>query len=259
MNKVKLHITFLGTGTSSGVPMIGCHCAVCKSEAPKDKRLRSSILVRSANTTLVVDTTPDFRTQMLRVHNDQLDAVLFTHSHKDHVAGLDDVRAYNYFQRKPMQVFATEQTQAQLRREFYYAFENNGYSGLPQLDIHAIDSQPFLVNDIGVIPIKVWHHKMEVLGFRFDKFTYVTDANKIDADQKELIKGSEVMVINGLRKEKHISHFSLSEAVELIEELEVPRAYITHISHQLGLHEEVEKELPPHIRLAYDGLSLEIS
>lgn len=239
--------------------MIGCHCAVCESRDLKDKRLRSSILVQSANTTLVVDTTPDFRTQMLRVHNDKLDAVLFTHSHKDHVAGLDDVRAYNYFQHKPMQVFATEQTQAQLRREFYYAFENNGYAGLPQLDIRTIGYQPFIVNDIPVIPVKVWHHKMEVLGFRFGKFTYITDANKIDAGQKELIKGSEVMVINGLRKEKHISHFSLGEAVDLAEELQVPRTYITHISHQLGLHEEVERELPQHIRLAYDGLSLDIT
>lgn len=258
LDNEKLHITFLGTGTSSGVPMIGCHCAVCESHDPKDKRLRSSVLVQSANTTLVVDTTPDFRTQMLRVHNDKLDAVLFTHSHKDHLAGLDDVRAYNYFQHKPMQVFATDQTLVQLRREFYYAFEDSAYSGLPQLDIHRIDYQPFIVNDIPVIPIKVWHHKMEVLGFRFGRFTYITDANKIDADQKELIKGSEIMVINGLRKEKHISHFSLGEAVDLIEELAIPRAFITHISHQLGLHEAIESTLPGHIRLAYDGLSLDI-
>lgn len=238
--------------------MIACHCKVCESTDPKDKRLRSSILVQSASTTLVVDTTPDFRTQMLRVHNDGLDGVLFTHSHKDHIAGLDDVRAYNYFQHKPMPVYATEQTQTQLQREFYYAFENNRFAGIPQLDIHTITNQPFAVNDISIIPIKVWHYKMEVIGFRFGKFTYITDANKIDDEQKQLIKGSETLVINGLRKEKHISHFTLTEAVELISDLQIPKAYITHISHQLGLHEEVEKELPKHIHLAYDGLTLDI-
>ncbi|HEY0298685.1 MAG TPA: MBL fold metallo-hydrolase [Arachidicoccus sp.] len=257
-NKEKLHITFLGTGTSSGVPMIACHCEACESLNTKDKRLRSSILIESPNTTLVVDTTPDFREQMLRTKNDRLDAVLFTHAHKDHIAGLDDVRAYNYFQKKAMRVFATQDTQTQLRREFYYAFEEHKYPGIPQLDVHTIGYNPFSINEIEVIPIRVWHHKLEVIGFRMGKFTYITDANKIDDDQKELIKGSEILVVNALRKEKHISHFTLSEAIDLIEELQIPRAYLTHISHQLGLHDIVEKELPPYIHLAYDGLTLDI-
>ncbi|ANI90648.1 MBL fold metallo-hydrolase [Arachidicoccus ginsenosidimutans] len=238
--------------------MIACHCKVCSSTNPKDKRLRSSILIKSDKTTVVIDTTPDFRTQMLRAQNDTLDAVLFTHAHKDHIAGLDDIRAYNYFQKKSIAVYATEETQVQLRREFYYAFDEPKYPGIPQIDLFTINYKPFFVNEIKVTPIKVWHHRLEVIGFRFGNFTYITDANKIDDVQKELIKGSETLVINALRKEKHISHFTLGEAVELVDELKIPNAYFTHISHQLGLHDEVEKELPLHIHLAYDGLTLDV-
>jgi len=253
-----LEITFLGTGTSSGVPMIGCHCQVCRSTDTKDKRLRSSILLRLQGKTIIIDTTPDFRQQMLRIQNDRLDAVLFTHAHKDHIAGLDDIRAYNYFQQKPMQVFATKATQKELIREFYYAFSEFKYPGIPEILLHNIEQTPFEVEGVLVTPIRVWHHKLEVVGFRIGDFTYITDANKIDEQQLSLIKGSKVLVLNALRKEKHISHFTLSEALELIDKLEIPEAYLTHISHQMGLHQEISGQLPRHVHLAYDGLVLKV-
>ncbi|MDI3318921.1 MBL fold metallo-hydrolase [Pinibacter soli] len=253
-----LTITFLGTGTSSGVPMIACSCAVCTSTDKKDKRLRSSVLVRSAKTTLVVDTTPDFRYQMLREHVMHLDAVVFTHPHKDHVAGLDDIRAYNYFSQKAMQVYANEMTQETIIREFPYAFSDFKYPGIPEIKLNTIDGAPFMVGDIPVTPITVWHLKMPVLGFRFGNFTYITDANRIEDSEKEKIRGSQILVVNALRKEKHISHYTLQEAIDLTHELHIPQAYFTHISHQLGKHEEITAELPPGIHLAYDGLKLQM-
>jgi phosphoribosyl 1,2-cyclic phosphate phosphodiesterase len=253
-----LKITFLGTGTSSGVPMIGCDCEVCTSSNKKDKRLRSSILVQSANTTLVVDTGPDFRYQMLRENIKHLDAVVFTHPHKDHLAGLDDIRAFNFLDKRPMDVYADSLTEEALRRDFYYAFAGTRYPGTPDLNLHTITLEPFIVADIPLIPIPVWHLKMPVMGFRFGKFTYITDANRIDAESKEKIKGSEVVVLNALRKEKHISHFTLDEAISMVKELQVPKAYFTHISHQLGLHDDIEKELPEGIHLAYDRLVIEL-
>jgi len=250
-----LNITFLGTGTSSGVPMIGCSCNVCTSNNIKDKRLRSSILIQSPQTTVVIDTTPDFRYQMLRINNKKLDAVVFTHAHKDHIAGLDDIRAYNYFQKKDMEVYANELTAQDLKRDYYYAFAEHKYPGVPQINLHIINEQQFQVNDIPFQPIIVWHLKMKVFGYRIGNFTYITDANKIDEAEKEKIKGSEILVLNALRKEKHLSHFTLNEAVALAEELQIPKVYFTHISHQLGKHEEINKQLPKHISLAYDGLS----
>ncbi|HMU08655.1 MAG TPA: MBL fold metallo-hydrolase [Ferruginibacter sp.] len=251
-----LKITFLGTGTSSGVPMIGCNCEVCTSPDKKDKRLRSSIMVESEVTSIVIDTTPDFRYQMLRANIKKLDAVLFTHPHKDHIAGLDDVRAFNFFQQKPMEIYANSLTEEGIKREFAYAFSDKKYPGLPNLNLNTIDETPFMIGDIPVIPILVWHLKMPVLGFRFGNFTYITDANRIDEEEKEKIKGSEVMVLNALRKEKHISHYTLDEAVALVQELGVPRAYFTHISHQLGKHEEVNAGLTKGIELAWDGLDV---
>ena len=253
-----LKITFLGTGTSSGVPMIGCDCEVCTSIDKKDKRLRSSILVESDTTILVVDTTPDFRYQMLRAGVKKLDAVLFTHPHKDHVAGLDDVRAFNYFLTKPMELYANSLTEEAIKREFAYAFSDKKYPGIPNLNLNTIDDKPFYIGDIPVIPILVWHLKMPVLGFRFGNFTYITDANKIDDEEKEKIKGSQAMVLNALRKEKHISHFTLDEAVAMVQELAVPAGYFTHISHQLGRHEQINETLPLGIALAFDGQQLTI-
>jgi phosphoribosyl 1,2-cyclic phosphate phosphodiesterase len=238
--------------------MIACQCAVCTSPDSHDKRLRSSILVRSAATTLVVDTTPDFRYQMLRTDTRQLDAVLFTHHHKDHIAGLDDIRAFNFTSRKAMMIYANAVTEEALRREFYYAFMENKYPGVPEISLSMIDESPFTVGDIPVQPIQVMHHKLPVLGFRFRDFTYITDANQIEETEKEKIRGSKILVLNALRKETHISHFTLDEAVALARELQVPEVYFTHISHQLGRHADVNKELPPGMQLAYDGLTLRV-
>ncbi len=251
-----LKITFLGTGTSSGVPMIACPCEVCASTDEKDKRLRSSIMVQSDTTTIIVDTTPDFRYQMLRGNIKKVDAILFTHPHKDHTAGLDDIRAYNYFQQQPMKVFANELTQAAIKKEFSYIFSDFKYPGIPDISLHDISEEPFLVGDIPVIPFKVWHLKMPVLGFRFGNFTYITDANRIDAAEKEIVKGSKAIVLNALRIEKHISHFNLQEAVDMVHELNIPEAYFTHISHQLGKHEHINAGLPAGIQLAHDKLEL---
>jgi phosphoribosyl 1,2-cyclic phosphate phosphodiesterase len=238
--------------------MIACTCAVCTSPDKKDKRLRSSILVQSESTTLVVDTTPDFRYQMLRAKVGWMDAVLFTHPHKDHIAGLDDIRAFNFFQQQSIQVYANSLTEEALKREFGYAFSDKKYPGIPEIDLNTITLDPFVIGDIPITPVGVWHLKMPVYGFRFGKVTYITDANRIDESEKEKIWGSEVLIINALRKEKHISHFSLAEAVDLAKELRIPQAYFIHISHQLGLHAEVEAELPEGIHLAYDGLELQL-
>lgn len=251
-----LIIQFLGTGTSSGVPMIGCSCEVCKSSDEKDKRLRSSILVRSGTTSLVVDTTPDFRYQMLRSNTSKLDAILFTHPHKDHLAGLDDIRAFNYFSESSMPVYANSMTEEAIRRDFYYAFGDNKYPGVPDITLLNIFTASFEVGDILITPIEVMHHKMPVLGFRFGNFTYITDANFIDEREKDKIRGSEVLVLNALRKEPHLSHFNLSEALQLAKELAIPTVYFTHISHQLGKHEAVNNELPSNMQLAYDGLTI---
>lgn len=242
----------MGTGTSSGIPMIACGCEVCTSTDKKDTRLRSSIMVQSETTTLVVDTTPDFRYQMLRENVKDLDAVIYTHPHKDHIAGLDDIRAFNYFNQKAMDVYANEMTQKALKNEFHYVFAEHKYPGLPDVNLLGIPDDAFYIGNIPVQPVKVWHLHMPVLGFRFGNFTYITDANRIDEEEKEKIKGSEILVLNALRHKKHISHFTLPEAIELADELQVPQAYFTHISHQLGRHADVSATLPAGRAIAFD-------
>ncbi|MFT3682767.1 MAG: MBL fold metallo-hydrolase [Ferruginibacter sp.] len=259
MQSPPLTITFLGTGTSTGVPMVACDCRVCTSTDKKDKRLRSSILVESSTTTIVVDTTPDFRYQALRIGLKKLDAVLYTHPHKDHIAGLDDVKAFNYFSGKAMEVYANALTEEALKREFAYIFADHRYPGIPEVNLNTIDDSPFMIGDIPVTPVLVWHMKMPVFAYRFGKFTYITDANRIDDIEKQKITGSEVMVVNALRHKQHISHYSLEEAVALVQELKIPTAYFTHISHQLGLHSEIDVTLPQNIHLAWDGLQLHFS
>ena len=236
--------------------MIACNCPVCTSTDSRDNRLRSSILVQSEKTTIVVDTTPDFRTQMLREKVQKLDAVIFTHPHKDHVAGLDDIKAFNFFQHKAMDVYANDLTQTALVREFPYIFTDEKYPGIPSINLHSINLEPFVIGDIPVTPILVYHLKMPVFAFRFGKFTYITDANRIEPKEKDKIIGTDTMVVNALRKSSHISHFTLQEAIDLVGELKVPHAYFTHISHQLGKHQDISIELPQNISLAYDGLQL---
>lgn len=238
--------------------MIGCHCEVCRSADRRDNRLRSSVMITSPEKKIVIDTTPDFRYQMLRTDTDHLDAVIFTHPHKDHIAGMDDIRAFNFFSHKPMELYANYLTEEALRRDFYYAFSDKRYPGVPEINLNVIDDAPFHIGDMDIIPLEVWHMKMPVLGFRFGKFTYITDANRMEEETKEKVRGSEVIVVNALRREKHISHYNLQEAVELVRELGIPRAYFTHISHQLGLHVAINSELPDGMELAYDGLELEL-
>jgi phosphoribosyl 1,2-cyclic phosphate phosphodiesterase len=252
-----MKITFLGTGTSQGVPVIACNCEVCISENKKDKRLRTSILIENKGKVIAIDSGPDFRQQMLRENVQQLDAVVFTHEHKDHIAGLDDVRAYNYKQKKDMDVYATPIVQNAIKREFHYAFDEFKYPGVPDLALHTIEDEVFNIGEVIFQPINVWHYKMPVKAFRINNFTYITDANRIEESEQEKIKGSEIIVINALRKTDHISHFTLTEAIALLEKLKPKKAYLTHISHLMGNHDEVQKELPDFIQIAHDGLSIE--
>jgi len=246
----------LGTGTSQGVPVIACPCAVCASGDPQDKRLRCSVLVQADGKNIVIDSGPDFRQQMLRAGVTRLDAILFTHGHKDHTAGLDDVRAYNYVMQRPMDVYAEERVQQVLRDEFAYIFAEMKYPGVPELNIHTIDETPFAIDHLQMTPIRAIHLNLPILGFRIGQMAYLTDANSIGEEEKNKLRGLDCFVINGLRKKKHISHFSLKEALALIDDVKPEQAYITHISHQMGLHRQVQATLPPHVFLAYDGLEV---
>ncbi len=251
-------VTFLGTGTSQGVPIIACDCEVCSSMDIKDKRLRSSILIESDEAKVVIDSGPDFRYQILREKLKTLDAVVFTHEHKDHIAGLDEVKSFNFFNKMRMPVYATERVQQALKREFAYIFSDDKYPGIPEIDLYTINDKPFSVKDITLLPIDVMHFKMPVKSYRINDFTYITDANFISESEKEKIKGSKIIVVNALRREEHVSHFTLQQAIDLMIELKPEKAYLTHISHQLGLHQVVSKELPSFIELAYDGLKITI-
>ncbi len=251
-----MKITFLGTGTSQGVPVITCTCDVCQSLDFRDKRLRTSVHAEVDGTSLVIDTGPDFRQQMLREQIRRLDAVLFTHEHKDHTAGLDDVRAFNFSQGTDIPLYARGQVIRQLRQEFSYAFAEDKYPGVPQIAAHEISNEAFDVCGVSIQPIEVLHYKLPVYGFRIGDFTYITDASIIPDEAMEQIRGSRVLVLNALQKQDHISHFTLSEAVEIARRIDADTTYFTHISHRMGRHEVIEKELPENIHLAYDGLTL---
>lgn len=254
-----MKFTFVGTGTSQGIPVVGCGCQVCTSGDSKDKRLRSSLLVQSDKTTLNIDIGPDFRYQMLRAKVTDMDAILFTHEHQDHTAGLDDVRAFNFINQKTIDVYATQRVQRRLREQFSYIFNNPDYPGIPQIKMHDVEAgKAFKVGDIEVLPIQVMHGQMPVLGFRIADFTYITDANYIGETEKNLIRGSQHLVLNALRQKTHHSHFTLDEAVQLSQELGTPHAYLTHISHQLGRHKDVNKTLPKGVELAWDGLEIKV-
>ncbi|MCX6285588.1 MAG: MBL fold metallo-hydrolase [Bacteroidetes bacterium] len=253
-----MKVKFLGTGTSQGVPVIGCQCRVCSSQDRRDRRLRSSILVEWNKRKIVVDCGPDFRQQMLLNKVNSIDAILVTHGHKDHLGGLDDVRAYNYILKRPVDVYAEKKVQEIIKSEYSYAFEKEPYPGVPEIVLHNLVNRPFQVAGHTVIPVRATHFNKRhfVFGFRFDDFTYITDAVRISSAEKEKIKGSKVIVLNALRKEKHYSHFNLEEALALMEELQPEQGFLTHISHQMGTYREVSRLLPDYVKLAYDGFSL---
>jgi phosphoribosyl 1,2-cyclic phosphate phosphodiesterase len=253
-----LKVIFLGTGTSQGVPVIACSCAVCQSIDYRDKRLRSSIYIEQDETAVVIDTGPDFRQQMLVNRIQKVDAIVFTHEHKDHTAGLDDIRAFNFKSKKDMPVYATDRVAAQLRQEYAYIFADYKYPGIPRVEIVPITNQAFQVGSLQFQPIEVLHYKLPVFGYRIGSFVYITDANYIGETEKNMAKGAEVLVLNALQKEPHISHFTLDEAIEMATELGAKKTYFTHISHKLGRHMDIERELPKGMALAYDGLEISI-
>lgn len=253
-----MKITFLGTGTSQGVPVIACRCKVCTSADTRDRRLRSSVIVEDDGRMILIDTAPDFRQQMLREAISRLDAILFTHDHRDHIAGLDDIRAYNFLHRKPMDVYAEERVARALMHEFPYIFAERKYPGIPQVSVNIISNSPFQINGITVIPVRAMHYRLPVLGFRIGDFAYITDANHIAPEEMDKLTGLKVFTICALRKKEHISHFNLAQALEVIRMISPGSAYLTHIGHQMGLHSEVEKELPAGVYLAWDGLNVTI-
>ena len=250
-------LTFLGTGTSQGVPMIGCDCEVCKSSDPKDNRLRASVFVEHQGLRILVDAGPDFRSQMLREGISSVDAILLTHNHKDHVGGLDDIRAFNYHEKKATQIYCEKYVEDSLRMEYSYAFAEKKYPGAPEWHINLIDDNPFFINGVKIIPIRGMHYRLPVLGFRFGNIAYCTDMNKIDGQEFKKLEGLEHFIINCVRRGKHISHYSLEEAIEIAQKVGALHTWITHLSHQLPCHQELAAELPKNISPAFDGLKLE--
>jgi len=253
-----LRITFLGTGTSQGVPVIACKCPACQSDNEKDRRLRSSILVECGEEVLVIDTGPDFRQQMLQAKVKQLNAVLYTHEHRDHIAGLDDIRAFNFIQQRPMDMYAEQRVIRALNGMFPYVFAEKKYPGVPQVNLHEISTEPFYLGEQEIIPIRMMHYRLPVLGFRIGEFAYLTDGNYISESEKEKLIGVKTLVVNALRHQTHLSHFTLDEAINLINEISPRQGLLTHISHQMGPLKQWEKDIPPHIRSAYDGLALDL-
>ena len=253
-----MKITFLGTGTSQGIPVISCGCKICTSNDPRDNRLRTSVLMETGDKTIVIDSGPDFRYQMLRAGVKDLDAIVFTHEHKDHIAGLDDIRPFNYLLKKNIDIYADPLVEKALKREFSYIFSEVQYPGLPQINLNEITGEPFSIGENLWIPVDIMHYKLPIYGYRVNDFTYITDAKTISKISIDKIMGTKVLVVNALQRSTHISHFNLEQAVAFAQEINAEMTYLTHISHNLGLHEEVEAELPPNIRLAYDGLTFEV-
>ncbi len=251
-----MKITLLGTGTSQGVPVIACKCQVCESADPRDRRLRSSVLIEEDNKVFVIDTGPDFRQQMLSHHVKDLTAVLFTHEHKDHVAGLDDVRAFNFVLKRHIDVYAEKRVQDSLKREYAYIFAEDKYPGVPQIDMHLIENKKFAIDGVEILPIRAYHHQLPVFGFRFGKFAYLTDVKSVPTEELSKLKDLDVLVLTALRKTKHLSHMNLEEAQLLVDKVQPKKTILTHLSHAFGLHAKEEALLPEHIRIGYDGLTL---
>jgi phosphoribosyl 1,2-cyclic phosphate phosphodiesterase len=257
-NELKIEATLLGTGTSQGVPVIACKCEVCTSDDPKNKRLRSSLLLNINGQNFVIDAGPDFRQQMLREQVNSLRAILLTHEHVDHVFGLDDIRSFNWIQKHPTDIYAEERVQIAIRRIFDYVFADSKYPGIPKMRLHLIENKPFKIDGIKFIPIRCYHHKLPVYGFRVGDLTYITDTNFIPKEELEKIKGTRILIINALRRKKHISHFNLEEALEIVSEIQPEKTFLTHLSHDFGKHTEIQKELPENVFVAYDGLKIRI-
>ena len=254
----QIEATFLGTGTSQGVPVIACSCPVCRSADEKDKRLRSSLLLKINGMNFVIDAGPDFRQQMLRENIDSLRAILLTHEHVDHIFGLDDIRSFNWVQKHPTDIYAENRVHRAIMRIFNYVFAENKYPGIPKMNLHDIENKPFLVDGVEIVPVRCFHHRLPVYGFRIGDLTYITDTNMIPDEEIEKIRGSRVLIINALRIEKHLSHFNLEQALNVIEKVRPEKSYLTHVSHRFGKHEYIQSILPPNVYIAYDGLTLRI-
>ena len=254
-----MKMTILGSGTSQGVPVIACACDVCVSTDSLDKRLRASILISDKDENFVIDTGPDFRQQMLRAQVKSLRAIIYTHEHKDHIAGMDDVRAFNYREKRDMEIFCTERVENALKQEFHYVFAKDNYPGIPSVHINRIENKSFQLPDGPMLtPVEVMHYKMPVFGYRINDFTYITDAKTIAPAEIEKVKGTKVLIVNALHRSAHISHFNLDEALAFIALIQPEKAYLTHISHLFGKHHEIEESLPKNVFVAYDGLEIEL-